>query len=352
MLDQGSHFLGPGKDWDNLLYQFSLQGLGDIYFDSRYLNLYLDKGSSSSAEAFVFRKNENTFFLPYIKQPVFGEQELWDFETAYGYSGPLSTSEDEAFLYEAWESFINMTKSRGFIAGLIRFNPLLENHKFCSSNSLKSISERQTVWLDCKRTIENVLSDYSKSHLKRLRNLEKNGVYVKYSNSEEYITQFREIYLQRMTKLDAREEYLFSKEYFQKILLMNKDNWKVYLAYSPGGEVTGGCLLLISNGTCHYHLSGSKSEFLKYKPNDVLRHNVIKDMIASNINKIHFGGGRTNDPDDSLLKFKLKFSKQKIKFRIGYCLIDEEKYLNVCKKWSDLYPEKNNYEHFFLKYRY
>ncbi len=352
MLAHGSHFLNPGKDWDLLLNKFSSLGLGDIYFDHRYLNLYADQKSSSLPEAFVFCEGVNTFFLPYIKKPVLGEEGLWDFETAYGYSGPLSNTEDKEFLHESWKSFLECTKNRGFIAGLIRFNPLLDNHKFCSPISLKSISERQTVWLDCERTLDDVLGDYSKSHLKILRALEKKGTHVKYSSNQDFIEKFREIYLHRMNKLDAREEYLFSEEYFKKIQFMDKDNWRVYLAYSPDGKVIGGCLLLFSHGCCHYHLSGSQSEYLKYRPNDVLRHNVIKDMINSKVNKIHFGGGRTNDPHDSLLQFKLKFSKQILKFRVGYCLIDEENYLKVCKKWSENNPEKSIYEHFFLKYRY
>lgn len=347
-----SYFLDPGENWDKKLDLFSSLGLSDIYFDYRYLQLYIDQDSNSVAEAFVFKEDNNIFFLPYLKKPIIEEDDLWDFETAYGYSGPLSSTEEQSFLESAWSSFLKMAKDKGLVAGLIRFNPLIANDKFSISKNCKVKKERDTVWLDCNRGLKNILDDYSKKHLKQIKSLESKGVFVESSNDKEFLKKFKEIYSYRMGAIGAGNEYFFNDEYFNKVFLMNKDSWKVYLAYTPNKDIIGGCLLLFSNNTCHYHLSGSYSEFLKFKPNDILRHNVIKDMVDLKIDKIHFGGGRTNDPEDSLLQFKLKFSKQTFKFKVGYCMVDEDNYLRVCDKWMGRFPEKKEYANYFLKYRY
>ena len=42
-----SYFLDPGENWDKTLDLFSSLGLSDIYFDYRYLELYIDQGSNS-----------------------------------------------------------------------------------------------------------------------------------------------------------------------------------------------------------------------------------------------------------------------------------------------------------------
>jgi len=351
MQDSSAFFIEPGDQWDSILEGFEKNKLNDIYFDYRYLNLYVSS-SETNVEAFVYKKDNHTFFLPYIKNPVVDHNEYWDFETAYGYSGPIASSDDLGFLTKAWTSFIKLAKEKKIIAGLIRFHPLLDNHKFCQSNSVQINDERQTVWLDCLRDTESIFNDFSKKHLKQIASIEKKGVHVSYSNLKSSLEKFSEIYHSRMTDLGARRDYFFGNDYFKKILLLGEDKWRVYLVYSPEEEIIGGCLLLFSKQFSHYHLSGSLRPFLKYKPNDILRYSVIKDMIKSGIEKVHFGGGRTKDPEDGLLKFKQKFSKQTSTFKVGYCLVDEPSYKIVCENWKKKYPEKNEYKDFFLKYRY
>ena len=308
--------------------------------------------SIAIGEAFVFQADGEIFFLPYIRTLINRSKNLWDFETAYGYSGPISTTDNSDFIDLAWNSFIRLAKEMGIIAGLIRFNPLLGNDRFCSNKAVNVTHERDTIWMDCKRSLSSVLSDYSKKHLRQLNSLEAKGVRVLSSKDSDDLHIFSKIYLKRMAGIGARSEYHFSSEYFKRILKLGSKIWTVYLAYTPDGKVMGGCLLLFSERFCHYHLSGSLQEYFKYKPNDMLRHTVIKDMLNSKIEAIHFGGGRTNNRDDGLFAFKLKFSKQVCEFKIGRCIVDKINYDATCKEWEKKYPEKQEYADFFLKYRY
>jgi len=344
--------ISPGEEWDNYLDIFNDYELNDIYFHYDYLNLFVDDNSKAVIESYVFRLNGEIFFMPYIRNPINGSFDLWDFETAYGYSGPISTCEDKVFLDLAWKNFKLLLKENKVIAGLIRFNPLLKNEKFCHSDYIKINHERDTVWLDCNRSLDEVLSDYSKKHLKQLNTLNEKGVLVKSCNNDDYLKKFAHIYIQRMNAIGARDEYHYSSDYFDKVKKLGKRNWIVYLAFTPNEDLMGGCLLLFSNKTCHYHLSGSLEKYKKYRPNDMLRYKVTLDILNSDIKKMHFGGGRSKDPDDGLLAFKLKFSKQISQFKIGCCIVDKDKYNELCKNWDKENPEKKEFANFFLKYRF
>jgi len=347
-----SSIISPGKEWDSYLNIFNDHDLNDIYFHYSYLNLYVASESQDLIESFVFKSNGELFFLPYIRKPINSSNKLWDFETAYGYSGPISTTDNHVFLKLAWQNFNRLMKKNDVVAGLIRFHPLLKNDKFCHSNSLDVHYERDTVWLDCNRDVSDVLSDYSKKHLKQINSLNTKGVEIRSSNNDQDLQSFSQIYLQRMKAIGARAEYHFNSDYFEKIKQLGKKNWLVYLAYTPNEELMGGCLLLFSDKFCHYHLSGSIEKYIKFKPNDMLRYKVTQDMLKSDTEKIHFGGGRSNDPNDGLFSFKLKFSKQVSQFKVGYYIVNNQEYNSLCDTWDKNNPEKHKYSNFFLKYRF
>ena len=198
MANNKSSIISPGEKWDKYLNIFNKYGLNDIYFNYRYLNLYTSKDSQALIESFVFQADGEIFFLPYIRRPIMDSNDLWDFETVYGYSGPISTNENTEFLELAWQNFKRLMKKIGIIAGLIRFHPFFNNDRFCTNNALEVHYERDTVWMDCNRDLAEVLGDYPKKQLQKLKSLESRGVTVRSSNDANDLHKFSEIYLQRM----------------------------------------------------------------------------------------------------------------------------------------------------------
>ena len=95
MATNKSSIISPGEKWDKYLNIFNKYGLNDIYFNYRYLNLYISNDSQALIESFVFQSDGEIFFLPYIRKPIKGSSNLWDFETVYGYSGPISKIRNE-----------------------------------------------------------------------------------------------------------------------------------------------------------------------------------------------------------------------------------------------------------------
>ncbi len=127
-----------------------------------------------------------------------------------------------------------------------------------------------------------------------------------------------------------------------------------HLCRNAPGEVIGGALILLSPRFVHYHLSASREDCFHMAPNNVLRDGVIRDFVGGTRSAIHFGGGLTGDPKDSLLAFKLNFSRQTLRFHIGTCVLDAGRYEAVCTEWLErTEPERRaRFERFVLRYRY
>ena len=327
-----SSFISIGPLWQEIADFFADHNLWDIYFDSAYVSLYQGGDESKKAEAFCYEADGNLFFLPYLKAPISGFPGLWDFQTAYGYGGALATTDDPQFLAAAWAEFEREARSRGVICGLLRFHPLLNTRRY-AARPISIISVRDTVWLDLHRSFEEIYSDYSKENRRKLKKATREGVSVEVCTGSDSLSRFASLYATRMSELRARSDYFFDEEYFSSINALGTDGYRVYLCFSKSRELVGGALILLSTKYVHYHLSASRREWFHLSPNNVLRDHVIRDFVGGKRSAIHFGGGLTGDSGDSLLAFKLNFSRQMLHFHIGACVLDAERYEAVRNEW-------------------
>jgi len=327
-----SSFISNGSLWQEIAAFFVDHNLWDIYFDSAYVSLYQGGDESKRVEAYCYEADGNRFFLPYLKAPIPGFPGLWDFQTAYGYGGPLATTDDPQFLSAAWAEFEREARSHGVICGLLRFHPLLNTTRY-ATRPVSIISDRDTVWLDLHRRFEDIYTDYSKENRRKLKKATREGVSVEVCTGRDSLSKFASLYVARMSELRARSDYFFDEEYFSSIDALGADGYRVYLCYSKCRELVGGALILLSTDYVHYHLSAARKEWFHLSPNNVLRDSVIRDYVGGGRSAIHFGGGLTSDPSDSLLAFKLNFSRQRLRFHTGTCVLDTERYEAVRNEW-------------------
>jgi hypothetical protein len=332
---------------------FAARNLWDIYFDSDYVNLYAGGGEAREVEAYCYEAEGNCFFLPYLKAPIPGFPGLWDFQSAYGYGGPLATTDEAGFLGAAWAEFEREARGRGGVCGLLRFHPLLNTERFAAP-PVSVIADRDTVWLDLQRPTEEIFSDYSKENRRKLKKASREGVVVEARSGNDALSTFASLYSRRMSELGARSDYLFGQDYFNSISRLGSKAYRVYLCRNASGDLIGGALILLSPRYVHYHLSASREEWFHLAPNNVLRDSVIRDFVGGTRSAIHFGGGLTGDPKDSLLAFKLNFSRQTHRFHIGTCILDPKRYEAVCKEWlGRAGPDRRErFGSFILRYRY
>src|SRR5581483_11881257 len=96
---------------------------------------------------FVYSSGGECFYHGVQMGRVVGT-EFFDLQSAYGYGGPLSSSDATSFLEEAWRNYRTWCEANRVLAEFVRFHPLLENWRFYWG---EVVSDRETVWIDLTR---------------------------------------------------------------------------------------------------------------------------------------------------------------------------------------------------------
>lgn len=324
------------KHWNRYLSKIHER---DIYFTEEYVNLYGD------AECFIYQENGYRFVFPYIKSRI-ADNELYDFETAYGYGGPLTNTGiwNETFLKKAWDEFYESCRENKIVNGFVRYHPLLQNH----INAPDSVFNRKTIAIDL--AVDLWEKELHPKHRNKIRIAERKGLSFTIDEKFEHLPDFVEIYNERMKTLNADESYYFSADYYKRIRDTLGEHSFLGLVYMNGMIISAGIFFHYGDYG-HYHLAASRDGYLEYRPNNFLVYHAALYLKEKNIRLFHLGGGLSGD--DSLYKFKARFSKSTHDFYIGKLIFDEEKYSKICSKWTKQYPEKHKkYGNYFMKYRY
>jgi len=332
--------------WRQTLARIPMAGADDVYFRPEYAALYPDGRPC----CFQYEDGDALFLLPLLLREIPGTP-YFDFETPYGYGGPLSNCDDPSFIDQAWQNLRQWCCRQHVVAGFLRFHPLLDNQRWTSS-AVRVVADRETVVLTLGQDKEQVWAGYGSDTRNKIRKAEKNGAVVhKYSNMES-LEKFSGLYAEHMHELSAYDDYFFGDEYFKSIHNLGQNSYAIYLVEHQG-ELMGGALVLLSQYFAHYHLSSSLRRFNPLAPNALLRHAVTMDQLKSGRRMILYGGGRTNAADDSLLKFKAGFSPERRSFHFGTFIGEQEAYTSLCERWRSENPAlAERFGSRFLCYRY
>jgi len=319
--------------------------IDDIYYDKRYIELYL-KPNEEIFE-FEYKKDDNIFYNIAIKKPInkIGNitvsDNYYDLETVYGYGGIYCNSKDEIFLEKALKRYEEYCYSENIIAEFTRFHPFNNIHYNCTGFFDLLINDRQTVYIDTTLSKENRWANYTSKMRNILRKCEKELTFVRSNNIDNFI----HLYESTMKKNNAEEFYFFDKEYF--INLLNLKNVELYeVLYKD--TVISSSFFMFSKEFGHYHLSANNYEYRKYNANYMILDSIFDISNSKDIPLFHLGGGRTNEEDDLLLKFKEKFSSHKEDFFIAGKVFNQDIYSKYINTWENQTKNKIKY---FLKYR-
>ncbi|MBD5390252.1 GNAT family N-acetyltransferase [bacterium] len=337
------------RHWNEQLESFApLQK--DIYFTEEYVKLY---EAGAEAACFICKDGEKVILLPFLSRTFsFGGETYKDFETAYGYGGPICNCEDEAFLNKALGLFKDYCKAKGYVAGFVRFHPLLQNQ--IGFNLIGQVlAERKTVVMNLAQTIVDVWENeiHSKNR-NAIRKAEKAGCRFIVDDKYEHLQDFIRLYDATMDKLSANEFYYFDDAYYTSLVKGVPDSF-LGCVEDAEGKIISAAIFMYSGPYGHYHLSGSDKSQLALSPNNFMLWNAAVELQKRGVKRFHLGGGINNDEANSLFLFKKRFSKDTCQFYIGKLVFNEAVYDAICKAWEQRTPEKaERYRHHLLKYKY
>lgn len=318
---------------------------GDVYFDDNYINLYLKE--NESIFKFLYEEQGKRFSQVAIKRPIKKvgnsviNDGLFDLETVYGYGGFIINTNDDCFIKKALNKYEDYCLENNVIAEFIRYHPFQNIPNIIQNWFSFFIKDRETVFIDLSLSKEERWATYGKKTRNILRRCSEQLEFKEVFN----IKSFSRLYFETMKKNSADNFYFFSENYFNEILKL--ENTKLFEVSYNNIPISVG-FFMFGDSIVHYHLSGNDTNFSGYNGNYFLLDSVC-DFIKNeyDLKYFHLGGGRTNAIDDSLLRFKKKFSSSTKSFYIGGKIYNESMYKKYNLKWL----ETNEDIQYFLKYR-
>ncbi len=204
----------------------------DIYHLPHYVWLEAQR-IKAIPKAIVILEQEKIFFLPYLQRKI--EQlsaeksnslELFDVISPYGYPGILlnePASKCSQFLNLAIDKLINELSQKNICSAFLRLHPLLNcnYHKIFSPQICHLGGE--TVSIDLTLEKEQILTQTRSRFRTQINKSIHDGFEAKMVSFRNYLDEFKEIYHQTMTRLQANELYFFDCIYFVNLLNLDEN---------------------------------------------------------------------------------------------------------------------------------
>ena len=287
-------FESPGREWD----EFALQYTDLIFYQSVWSEV-LKKGLGGQPLYFCLREGEKIvaglpgvllnfkiFKILYASIPyghLIGEKSY--------YSGFLELLEKEF-------------RRRGVDQVRLTESPFCESYR---PESFNPIPAKCTI-LDLREyDKERIWEGYKKNIRRDVRKAQKSGVTIRSGDAREGVHIFYKLYLASMERNRAMAKYPL--QWFEAIHeIVGERGLGTILVAELDGTPIAGVVLIYSPSSTHYFHNGSKYEFLKFCPNELLIHFALEEAIEKGNSFFDFMG---SDPGDlSLLRFKEKWGSR------------------------------------------
>ncbi len=341
--------------------------LQDIYYQKEYAALY-----AKEAELFEFEYIENDLVFKNlaIKKPITRisrkpiTEGYYDLETPYGYGGYYANTTEEGFVARALAAYKKKCLDENIIAEFVRFHPFNEFPAAFGAKLNFCALDRQVMILDLSLSDEERWKNYGGT----TRNILRKGQSQLAISQTKDIQSFMTIYNETMDRNKAADFYYFEKEYYKNLLAipgvvllkidsrpskgdsqyLTIDRDETFDRLGCGGLVAMG-FMMFGKDIAHYHLSANKAENMKLNANYIMLDSAFEMAKKRGCKYFLLGGGRTNSPDDPLLKFKQKFTSLTKDFYIAGNVINEQKYTQYVKIYEE--QQVTSDVKYFLKYR-
>ncbi len=341
------HHILSTQDSDAWLAFLAKTSVPDIYFTPGYAQIFNREGD---ARLFVYEKDAQFIVYPYILRRVHSPpgkhtgETYYDITSPYGYGGPLySDGVDESLISDFYTCFKQYCRENQIITEFIRFHPVLQNHVFM--NGQVDVQRNSTVvFIDLAKNIDEIWSGYQRSNRKNINKAMREGVSVTVETSPRHFNEFIAIYEQTMERNQADQFYYFSPGFFSRIHQGLKNHY-VYAQAWLNGKIVSTELLIYNQHYIHSFLGGTLAEYFPYRPNNLLKHEVIKWAKQQGIRYFILGGGRSDN--DGIFKYKNTFSGELAGYYIGKKIHNRE----VVAELTGAFSQPDLTSGFFPPYR-
>ncbi|MDF9407854.1 GNAT family N-acetyltransferase [Pelotomaculum isophthalicicum JI] len=318
----GSYYVLGLRDKDQWLRELGyIKELSpDLHYTPEYCGLFKESGE---VRLFVYKEGGDSVVYPFLLRKVNLipglegklEQDLYDVTSPYGYGGPLaSPSAGEGVWGNFHLCFTDYCARNRIVSEFIRFHPLLGNHRLLLNN-LEVERVSSVICVDLRRTNEEIWTGYERNNRKNINKAYREGLEVILEDTPSHFSDFISIYHHTLFRNQASEFYFFNSDFYEYIHKELKSNF-LYAHTSKNGQIISTELLLFNKTYIHSFLGGTLEQFYEYRPNNILKHEVIKWAKDRGISYFLLGGGYREG--DGIYCYKHSFSRDGVlDFYIG-----------------------------------
>lgn len=325
---------------DRQQWNSALAGMGpvDPYFTSEYATLF-DEIDAGHCLLWTCGEGPFHFGYPFRVRPLSlvpgleSLEECYDITANYGYGGPLWAGPPGnariGFAAKARAAFDEWCQASAIVAEFCRFHPMLGNAEVFPPGSMDVSFCNQTVWIDLGQPEDLLIRGMSKGHRTDLkRAIEAHGrILVRKEPAD--VERFYEIYRQTMQAVQANSYYFFNQSFFDNTLGRLGDRAELISALYED-ECVASSIFLFGDEFAHYHFSGMRRNTAWPSANKLLLLTAARMAQQKGLRAMHLGGGFGGSDDDSLMRFKSGFSKQRAEFHVGKRIHHAEAYAAAC----------------------
>ena len=324
---------GQTHAWQNVLDRC---GNHDVYHLPEFHEVF--RSTNVKPFLYVWHEGASIAALPMLVQSVADVPGLAAFEendaaSVYGYAGPvtnLSITDPQAvgFRQRFQAGLRAALRDLNVVSLFVRSNPFIPA-MWLMRGDADLVTPGQVVAMDLTLDQDALVKQFSKRVQRDLNKARSSNVCVREIPFGSGIDDFMSVYNATMRRKSARQCYFFSKDYYSKLSTLMDDRVKLFVA-TRHQQIDAAAIFLMHENNMHYHLGGTRRDALPFCGIKLILTQAGRWGRENGYRWLNLGGG-VNSTNDSLMEFKLGFSKITFDYQLASLVVDHDRYADLCR---------------------
>lgn len=309
----------------------------EVFAHPEYVSLLGEPDSQKLCASWEF--DGNVVLFPFVLRPLsnlpwVSTAEYYDIATPYGYGGAFFHGEPSATQF--WNCFRQWCLEKHVVSCFARLSLFSEQVLPFDGTVVK---QQDNVVCDLRLTPDEMWAKYEAKVRKNVKRAINSGVTVEMDGDGRRLCDFFRVYWTTMQRREAGQFYFFSESFFNALVDRLQGMFCFFHAIFEG-EVVSTELVLVSSRRIYSFLGGTLECHYNLRPNDLLKHEIIKWGICHGFSEYVLGGGVT--PNDGIFTYKKSFAPSGIRpYTLGKQVYDQAIYNRLVLGRHDWLQQQN-----------
>jgi hypothetical protein len=297
------------------------------------------------AECALLTSGGETLLYPFIRRPVHElgwlglDGPCWDVSSAYGYGGLFGATGNPEMTAALRREFSGWCSSAGVVAELVRLHPILGRDDPVPEDLAVRTGNLQ-VAVDLRRSDGEIWLSYRHNNRKNIQKAIRSGVSIRHEQPPgEGFGDYLSIYAATMERRGAGAGFLFGSGFYETLFKGMPGMCRLFSAVIDGRTVSTE-LVLASGDIAYSFLGGTLEESFEHRPNNLLKHEIVRWGRDSGRSWFLLGGGPGGC--DGIFEFKRSFAPDGVlPFRIAWKVHDRIRYQDLLARCGSHPPHSD-----------